>query len=451
MTLQDFLRYKLINLPETQFNSLISRLEGKHDNLENKTKPLNGTREDWAINLIKFIEVAPDGLNELYSAQELSLNLPCKCVENLCRLIKNFKLDRCPDILESAVDNYLENFEVTTDDIFKQPDYARIWEGVFCRFLDSAILKSRGQYHLIHFVNFLAGGLEEHFCRKKLRRWVDETCKSVGINVPPGADRTGREDSRDRQRRYLLIALSKRGGYFTVMGWLTEADGCLMKVLDKKSGFSLADFPDYLAEVLTCDKFVGALRKCQHLVLELILPVDLLNDGLEIAIPRDQELPVGAQYGVILRPLERLSDRKWIADWIPNWTNNWHTFSESMDGSHIVSLKRRDMPPDCDEYFRKGQWLFLLGFAPDLDDFKDMFNGGVGIMLWPRTAPYRKLSKTEAEIASMAIEELPIWLKRKRASEWRRSKGKSITPLSLLWDDPFRCPDDITTINHPDY
>lgn len=317
-----------------------------------------------------------------------------------------------------------------------------LWEVLFDYLLDPSWMNSSGQPHLLRFVNGLVRQARPPF-PSRLRKWVRETTAALGIPAPPAPV----EDERELPA-YLLLALSPVGGFYTLHAWFTSEPKNYDRVYEEKVGVNLDDMPQHLARILAKPKITGACRRGNLPVLEFFLPVGLLNRDLDRWNPFPKDRPLGAHYGLVVRAAERLWERRWLPGWGRHWHQHCDACGEAVD-RHAAWLGRGDRR--CEAHLRAGRWVFGLEFVPDDRCFETLLDAGVGILLWSRRRiKPATLAELKAQIAGQRIRDLPEWLRQWRDARWQDCRETG--PLSLLWDDPRRVPDDDQPLPpHPDF
>lgn len=402
----------------------------------------------YAISLDHLREIWPEMPPDLLGAASPSFGrlswdqwtVPQPALGELQNLLRQAAIP--DDTVRNAFTAYLKT--LGSQATWEPPDDASqpLWDVLFDYLLDPSWMNSSGQPHLLRFVNGLARQARPPF-PLRLRKWVGETAAALGIPVPPAPV----EDERELPA-YLLLALSPEGGYYTLHAWFTSDPEAYDRVYEEKVGVNLDDLPRHLARILAKPKITGACRRGNLPVLEFFLPVGLLNRDLDQWNPFPRDRPLGAHYGLVARAGERLWDKRWLPGWGRYWKQHWDTCGEAVE-CHTAWLDPRDRHHDA--HLHAGRWVFGLSFVPDADCLETLLDAGVGILLWSRRKINRaRLDELKAQIAGQRIRDLPEWLRQWRDKRWQDYRETG--PLSLLWDDPRRVPDDDQPLPpHPDF
>jgi|GEM_PF-5854826 len=441
MSLRTLLLERLEQKPNVEFEQILFRLEDSYHRMRGQISA-SGPLSERAIQLIHFLEQAPDGLGHLGRQLGEPFTVPCAAIVELEALLQRAKI--AEDTVRSVFDAYLESLEDQAD--WEPPDYAAkpLWECLFSDLLDPAWMKSSGQHHLLQFISRLAPHASRPFA---LRNWMRKTAIALGI-APPRIFHA--DDLDEKPQPYLLLELSTEGNYYNLRVRLMRDPGKYDEIYQETLGFTLDDLPKHLGVVLKKPAITRACLSGNPPVLEFFLPVGLLNRDLDHWRPPGEKSPLSTKYGLVVRAGKRLWDKCWIVNWGRYWNQHCGTLCETVDDLRTAWLTRaRDRRYDA--RLRNGQWIFCLHFTPDPDCFEALLDAGVAILFWPRqrvTPPV--LSELKTQMAGQTIRELPEWLRQWRQVYWE--EHQKTAPLSLLWDDPQRVPpDDRPLPLHPDF
>ena len=219
-------------------------------------------------------------------------------------------------------------------------------------------------------------------------------------------------------------------------------------ISEKPLGSNLEDLPERLREVLGSPKITDACLRGNAPILEFFLPVNLLNRDPDQWTP-PREKPLSAEYGLVVRAGERLWGKHWLADWGRIWKELYQVLGEKASSRRSAWLA---CPEDCrcGKLLRRGRCVIGLCFKPNTACFETLFANGVCILLWSRTdTEPAAQDQLKRQLSRQFIRTLPEWLRKRRVEQWENFQQTE--PLSLLWDDPERVPDNYELMEpHPD-
>jgi len=236
---------------------------------------------------------------------------------------------------------------------------------------------------------------------------------------------------------YLLIALepkTKKPKTYLVQAWLIKGPESPRRITLKQETIPLKGVPTLIKNLLGEIK-VELRQNKNKLTLEFFLPTDLLNNDVEEWIP-GSDYPIGVDYCVVVRPLERVRLNERL--------NRLHGYWESHKLTNAVKecavwLETADNCSNLNE----GVIFFGLNFVPDKNCFKELVKSGIPMALWIRqeTAKQWQNDLYHQEFSCCRLEELPECLRKQRRVSWNQYKHTG--HLSLLWDDPTRIPQEL--------
>jgi len=246
----------------------------------------------------------------------------------------------------------------------------------------------------------------------------------------------------DARVHYFMVKLEPGGPrqdhYFITIWSQQDQEYPVPLVMDDQPRY-LADVPGMLGPAL------GSLTRRLNgaeISVEFILPRSLLSH------PVDQwnvtGVPLGVEYPVVVRSLERIGSRRLYPLWQERW-QQLHAPQPPRDSEKVtVTSDQDDSPRDrllrdpgvcCLLFARADSAPWLPADRATLDAAVE---AGIPAILWPRRDPgsdfpYRLLRM----IDDRGIGRLPSIVREFRAQEFA---GDVQAELSLLWDDPGRLP-----------
>jgi hypothetical protein len=445
MSFKNLLLERLKRQPIAQFDEVQFRLENSYSGLRSQISA-GAAISQRAIQLIRFLEQDPEGLDRLVEQLGITFTVPCAAIVELENLLQRAKIPE--DTVRCVFDDYLGELEDQAD--WEQSDYASkpLWECLFDDLLDPVWMGSSEQHHLLQFISRLVPYSASHSLH--LRSWVQKT--AAALDIPPPSPRMSHVGtSRDKKPQpYLLLALSPGGNYYSLQAWFRSGPGKDEEIYAEKLGFTIDDLPKQLSIILKKPPITKACWAGNPPVLEFFLPIGLLNcDPDQWQLPGEKS-PLSTLYGLVVRPGERLWDKRWIVNWGRYWSQHCGTLCEAANHLRTVWLARA-ATRRYSVHLRTGRWIFCLHFVPHDGCFEALLDAGVAILLWPRRRiTQAALSELRTQMAERTIQELPEWLRQWRQDYWEAHRKTG--PLSLLWDDPYRLPDYQRPLPlHPDF
>ncbi len=321
---------------------------------------------------------------------------------------------------------------------------------------------------LVVFIELLAR--EQVIHAAALRAWVDAHLRRIGLDParvgklraePPGAV------SGEVDHSCLMVQLEAFGPQpdtYLMSAWFQH--GSTMKVLRRdEEPLPIEAIPQEINYLLTEETEIVQDRS-PFFTVELIVPRALINHPIDqwpIA-PINFERPLGVQYPVAIRVLERLYKpalhREWRrkTSWLRRYGGSadrraeaWHWIREPghVDSHRLMTqLMTRDTP-------------VVVGFAypPDVgdelgdDEYAACVHAGIPAMVWCRDG--RDTASAERELRRLVgdcdVHDLPLVVHQHRQHAHhpgvpREHLGRHLT---LLWDDIDRIPDDVARLHAP--
>lgn len=171
------------------------------------------------------------------------------------------------------------------------------------------------------------------------------------------------------------------------------------------------------------------------LTLEFFLPTELLNYDIEEEMA-GSDYPIGVDYCVVVRPLERLKQYDRLNRLCRYWGENDKLKDTLGNCAEWLEIAGCCLVPVLD----KGLIFLGLNFVPDKQFFKELVCSGTPMALWIRSEKVKQwqCDLYHQEFCYCRLKELPERLRLKRSVSWGESKHTG--HLSLLWDDPNRIP-----------
>ncbi len=437
MSFRNLLLERLNQLLVAQFDEVLFRLENSYPGLRSQFRT-DVAISQRAIDLIDFLKQKTEGLNHLCQRLEEPFTVPGKTLIELEKLLENSGIaeDRMRSVFSCYLKTLGEEASWNPPNLASQP----LWDALLSYLADPAWMHSDNKHHLLEFISRLAPYAGHP---SALQHWVRKTATALGI-PPPGTFHAGNSVD-EKTQPYLLLALSREGNYYTLYAWFMSDPGEYHRIYEEKLGANLNDMPRHLNAILVRDEITATCRLGCPPILEFFLPVSLLNHGLDQWRLPGEKRPLSTQYCLVLRSWERLGYRHWLPDWGRYW--NRGALCEAANQHHAIWLECSTRE-EYSTHLDGGQWIFGLDFIPDSKCLENLLEAGVGILLWPRQEAEQIITSIKTQMEQQIIQDLPEWLRKWRKAYWE--KCGETGPLSLLWDDPQRCPKDLPPSSHPD-
>jgi hypothetical protein len=254
------------------------------------------------------------------------------------------------------------------------------------------------------------------------------------------------------QARYLLIAFEPidRNARMvcTAEAWLVDARGNGGKVA-KRPEVTPDRFAAFVDEALGHIRVQDYLRGAsERLPIELMLPVVLLDAAHDDWTPEGSSAPLGTQYPLVVRPIER-SPGFSTARYTAGWGAGWHRCEPCRAAPSAARCAAwLDAPPSdgfLDLLEDGGMCLFVLHYRPREADLRDLLEDGVAMALWaPKPLQDVVCEKLHRHLEENRLDTLPDAVRKIRYRQWRgtgaaadKARGAVVR---VLWDDPGRVP-----------
>ena len=279
---------------------------------------------------------------------------------------------------------------------------------------------------------------------------------------------------------YLLVKLNMSEGYqnqYQVSSWLiTDAnnydyeknpDNCtpLKNILNEKESetnvFTLEDIPKLLESFL--NQRIKYLKE-YHVkpIVIFFLPRKLLNEEIEKILPNqdddDLPIPIGSEYCLMFRSVERLGKRYRNRD---NWLRKWKKYKDNSEEICSTSF----ICSNCERW----QYLFSrleednvfavrLNQTPYDDIFKVIDRTAIPITVWLRKNEFESFASQTIrdnfdKLLKCKINKLPQEIKKLRSQAFGEIDPETDTQehighhLAFLWEDPYLIPPQIEYTN----
>lgn len=239
---------------------------------------------------------------------------------------------------------------------------------------------------------------------------------------------------------YLLIALepkTKKPKTYLFQAWLVKGQDLPKRIVLQQEVVSLKE-KDILILIknLLGEIKIELQQNKEKLTIEFFLPTDLLNQNIEEWMS-GRDYPLGIDYCVVVRPVERVKQNERLNRLQRYWEN--YKLRNAVKECAVWL----ETTTDCrllPSLLNKGVIFFGLNFILNKECFKELVCSGVPMALWIRqeTAKQWQCDWYTQEFSGCQLEELPERLRIKRIDSWGQHKHTGY--LSLLWDDPNRIP-----------
>ncbi|MFB9838805.1 VMAP-C domain-containing protein [Actinoallomurus acaciae] len=216
------------------------------------------------------------------------------------------------------------------------------------------------------------------------------------------------------------------------------------------------EVPEHVAELIQEAEGGWAYQFDDSLVLEFVLPLELINLSLDEWTRDPPETPhptpLGTEYEVLVRSYERLHTRNLHRAWRQRW-------QRLVDAVACATYWAGD--PDSAQRMRdrlhteREIVACVLSGPPDREpgatELRMALRAGIPVVLWHR------MDESDAELRELLREYvgrpdlvgLPQDIKRLRGSPPSERLAREKMQLTLLWDDPTHFIDDPEVLRHP--
>ncbi len=286
---------------------------------------------------------------------------------------------------------------------------------------------------ILKFVTRLLPYIEQP---EPIQEWLVEVHAELGL--PP--IKPVQEDVSETASYYLLIQLKTPETQDTddkaydVHAWFFKEHHLIKKIYEKGRINSLGIMSDVLDEIIG-----SILTSCtsEFPTLEFLIPPNLFNYNIE-ELGAEEDEPIGIQYPVVLRSLDRLQRNHRKQSWNVYWNKNKERL-QVLSEHCLVCMKNPEKKKKQLDYLEGGQICFNLQFIPETKYLTDITRSGTAIVLWPRQEASQDVTQQLQEaLRNHPLQKLPELLKDIRLEAW--DTHENLGNLSLLWDDPDRQP-----------
>ncbi|MCW2913474.1 MAG: hypothetical protein JWN52_1542 [Actinomycetia bacterium] len=223
---------------------------------------------------------------------------------------------------------------------------------------------------------------------------------------------------------------------------------------------SLDEVPTQVAELIHEAESGWAYELDDSLVLEFVLPLDLLNMALD-EWTRDPPgtpypTPLGTEYELLVRSRDRLRSH----DLHRAWRQRWRVLADAIEcAAHWAASEGPADPERLRDWLltRKDVVACVLSCPPDREpgrsELQMALRTGVPVVLWPRdeTTPAEFRDALGGLVERHDLRSLPsdIKLLRGNAMLGKDGTARAALRLTLLWDDPTHFLDGVQPLQPP--
>jgi len=278
----------------------------------------------------------------------------------------------------------------------------------------------------------------------KLDLWIDEVADEFKLSEEEKKN-IGKEDTVEKyeksDRYYLSFKLTpKYQGEYEVSAWLFNGNRMIKKLLpDENIKIGLTKLPETVDNYIDdANEFFESMDiSDKQMIMEFFLPLELMNYGIEQMAVGD-EFPIGIDYPVVIRSLERLENKKWHR----RCAEFWKPSKIECEIDENCSMWLEDTDQNICSKLDKGTILFSLSFQPMENYLKSLIETGVPIAIWPRTANSDSINQyLKSVLPKHNVQQLTGLIhKTRRDILWDTNNRKHLGCISLLWDNPYRLP-----------
>ncbi|MGP3953210.1 VMAP-C domain-containing protein [Streptomyces sp. 7N604] len=298
------------------------------------------------------------------------------------------------------------------------------------RLLEDAIAAPDGVHPLAAFTARLAESQGTEL-RRELSDWIDGFVRRTGMPRPrPRTEAVPSAGSARpaAMRSHLTIQLEEDGldpHRYLLSVWLQEGDREVRALYRADEALALPEARRRVDEAISGG---GIRAPADDLWIEFILPLALLDAPLEqwtLGITGAPEVPIGAEYPVVVRSLDRLRDPTLHTKWRRLW-------SRAKDGPaagalHIAHGDRQELQAAIQEGLPVIAWMRDSKDPVAADALRDLLGG----------APLARLPVLVRDVRSAAFGGVG-------------SPGHPGHGVRLLYDDPDRTPEQMMRLQVPE-
>ncbi|WP_353570750.1 CHAT domain-containing protein [Candidatus Albibeggiatoa sp. nov. BB20] len=217
---------------------------------------------------------------------------------------------------------------------------------------------------------------------------------------------------------------------------------------------SLENLPNTIQKILSLHQMNSVIRVAiERLTIEFFLPKHLLNHDIEYCKISQFDDPIGINYKVIIRSLDRLENTGFLHNCCLFWNRHkeklqsipenccWDTEQRKFQiasTNSLIWIDKIEKMPYLDLH-SSGVICLIFPSKPENNVLFKLIKKGFPIILW-----FRKTDKEyfldEQEILDKELKFLPELIWQKRNELWDDSDETKLGDFSLLWDDADTLP-----------
>lgn len=333
-----------------------------------------------------------------------------------------------------------------------------------CRVPDSA--------PLLAFLVRLLPHVDQGATRDRVEEYIDTVGAELRVDIDLIRRKVAEKDEAfaveaAREPR-LLVKIARDTSVldrFYVVGWVQH--GPEYKKLDSEGSVVKDDLPAFFKRLVEeCGEFLESLfgemgDVFKRLAVEVFLPVDLLDCGLESwDVPAGIEsltCPLGILYEVVVRSWERTyhhRSRMLKSRWLEKWQTRPRSLPEMTDEHVYWAFSEGDLEKQrlLKKLLASGHVFLTLtpicgGDRDAAGVFRSIIAAGTPIALWPRKPP-ADVSAAHKEVRALVykheLDTLPYKIYKRREAAASAARDDLIWNfVTLMWDDPDRQPPDV--------
>ncbi|NTU50603.1 MAG: hypothetical protein HGA87_07010 [Desulfobulbaceae bacterium] len=281
----------------------------------------------------------------------------------------------------------------------------------------------------------------------QLSDWNNDLANALGC--PVEAEALVKAEPTEQQPLYLLVELMPQIGAATykLQAWVWSEQR-KEPVYTEEVTYALDKIPAMIEHFINNLILDDRIRAQVEPIIELFLPITLLNYDFKAWKSEDGLLSLHAVYCLTLRSQERANQRQY---W-PKWFGIWQHLGDLKCPANqvpVVNIVNYDHEEIEKMYIIIDQSVFvsILCSLPEKDEirkkfFSLIFRAGIPIALWYRTlmCDYTQVQRVYDTLRQGILHQLPY-------NTWERQRQALVSPesaedqhLVLLWDDPQRLP-----------
>jgi hypothetical protein len=428
----------------------------------------------------------PAGMNALVDAVEFIAGRTVAAVR-LRRLVSPAQ-----DLLEPAVETQIEDlltglrvpslprlyYAAVGSSVASVPRHLGDAWDAFSVLLDHNCSPDRPPPHLAFVAMLLqalrardAESLEDGRRAKRLREWLTaevETLRDQGASAQ--ADELDRMRDRPEpisigsdQPIYLIIQLepmpelAEEGSMCRLSHWRQVDPVGWRPEPGEDRVVPFKEVPDHVAELIQEAEGGWAYQFDDSLVLEFVLPLDMINLALDQWTRDPPEslypTPLGTEYEILVRSYERLHTRNLHRA----WRQRWQVLAEAIEcATYWAGAQDSDQRMGDRLQTSRETVACVLSGPPDREPGRTelwmALRAGIPVILWHRTDESdEELKEVLRGVVGRAdLVALPQNIKRLRGTAPQGHLAREPMQVTLLWDDPNHFLDEPEVLRHPE-